>query len=175
MVHRAPGCGLEVVVGQALDLLEAKLLAERFGVGKKPRRAGTKRGVRKVTRHVPRSVTREVFARDGLRCAYVDPTSGRRCAERAVELQHHEAFALGGEHSADNVSLFCKGHNAYAARRDFGREHIEAAIEDERRRREARRSRHPAPREAEPAEAERDHPSSAARPAVAIQLGMFGS
>ena len=167
MAQRAPGAGLEVIVTEALDLLEAKLLRERFGVGAKPRRPSpAKPGVPKeTTRHVPRSVTREVYERDGLRCAFVDPKSGRRCTEQAVELQHHEPFGCGGEHSADNVSLFCKAHNAYAARRDYGRERIEAAIGEARARSERRRATR-VPRRATPP------PTTAT--SEAIQLRMFG-
>ncbi|MBW2527917.1 MAG: hypothetical protein JRI23_27295 [Deltaproteobacteria bacterium] len=165
MAHRAPGAGLEVIVAAALDLLEAEILRERFGIGAKPRRPSTARpGATKTTRHVPRAVTREVYERDGLRCAFVDPKSGRRCTEQAVELQHHEPFGCGGEHNAANVSLYCKPHNAYAARRDYGREHIEAAIGEARIRSESHRRRQAASRTAPPPVADTSE---------AIQLPMF--
>jgi hypothetical protein len=129
--HREPGCDVARVVERAVDLLRAELLKERFGVGAKPAGRGANKKGRKATtsRHVPRAVRREVVARDGLRCAYVDPQTKRRCTEtNRLELQHHEPFGQGGEHSADNVSLFCRSHNAYAARRDFGWGHMAAAI-----------------------------------------------
>ena len=173
MAHREPGCGFEVVVEQALELLEAKLLKERFGVGAKPREARPERrnNNNNKTRHVPRAVRREIYERDGLQCAFVDPESGRRCGEAAVELQHHRAYALGGEHSADNLSLFCKSHNAHAARKDFGQAHVEAAVQRERTRRAARKAREPAAPPHPPA------PLSTApvRPTTAAQLGLFGS
>jgi hypothetical protein len=132
--HRNPACDLPLVVEQAVELLEAKLLKERFGVGARARAAAgpSTDGPRKTTRHVPVEVRREVFARDGLRCAYIDPDTGRRCAERGVEMQHHRPFALGGDHSADNVSLYCRQHNRYAARQDFGERAIDAAIHKRR-------------------------------------------
>jgi len=176
MAHREPGCGFEVVVEHALELLEAKLLKERFGVGARQRKASAKAQSNKTTRHVPRAVRREVYERDGLACAYVDPESGRRCSEAAVELQHHRAYALGGEHSANNVSLYCSAHNAYAARQDFGRAHVEAAVEDRRE----RRTRSPAAAAGVVvAEREERMPEPVGRlmsdPCAATQQGLFGS
>jgi 5-methylcytosine-specific restriction endonuclease McrA len=181
MAHRKPGCGFEVVVERALELLEAKLLKERFGVGAKPRAVKPERrnnsndddndNGKIATRHVPRAVRREVYQRDGLQCAFVDPETGRRCGEAAVELQHHRAYALGGEHSAANVSLFCKAHNAHAARKDFGQAHMEAAVERQRARRPFSRAGDPAAPPQPPVA-----PSTAqARPTTAAQLGLFGS
>jgi hypothetical protein len=178
MSHRQPGCGFETVIGQALELLEAKLLKQRFGVGAKPRRQRKpgksetdKAGPRTTTRHVPMQVRREVYARDGLRCAYVDPKTGRRCHQIGVEIQHQRAYALGGEHSVRNNALYCRAHNAHAARKDFGRAHVEAAIESARVRRERK-----AVRQAPESAMRRDVASEAwwSSP-VATQLGLFGS
>jgi hypothetical protein len=132
--HREPGCELATVVERAVELLRAQLLRERFGVGARPRTEKPEPDEeRPRTRHVPRSVRREVIARDGLRCAYVDPQTGRRCAATTrLELQHHLPFAWGGRHEVSNTSLYCKSHNRYAAERDFGRQHIAAAIEARR-------------------------------------------
>ena len=147
--HRQPGCGVAEVFEQAIELLHAKLVKERFAVGAKKRKPSTKRskaakakgaagsgrsnGSR--SRRVPAEVRREVVERDGLRCAYVDPATGRRCSECSrLELQHHEPFAFGGAHSADNVSVYCAAHNRWAARKDFGEAAIAATIERARQR-----------------------------------------
>lgn len=133
--HREPRLfELATVVERAVELLRAQLLRERFGVGARPRaKRAEPDEARPRTRHVPRSVRREVIARDGLRCAYVDPKTGRRCAETTrLELQHHLPFAWGGRHEVGNTALYCKSHNRYAAERDFGRQHVEAAIEARR-------------------------------------------
>jgi hypothetical protein len=132
--HREPRCELVTVVELAVELLRAQLLKERFGVGARPRAKEAEPDIGRVrTRHVPRSVRREVVQRDGLRCAYVDPKTGRRCAETTrLELQHHLPFAWGGQHEVSNTSMYCKSHNGYAAERDFGREHVRAAIEGRR-------------------------------------------
>ena len=34
------------------------------------------------------------------------------------------AFAQGGEHRLDNVTLRCRAHNALAAEEDFGRDYV---------------------------------------------------
>jgi 5-methylcytosine-specific restriction endonuclease McrA len=82
---------------------------------------------RRRGRHVPAAVRCAVFERDGRRCTYAD-TSGRRCAETHIlELHHLKPFARGGEHTAQNLTLRCRAHNALAAEEDFGRELIELA------------------------------------------------
>jgi len=130
LAHREPGCDLGRVIEIAVDRLHAELLKQRFGVGAKSRRADRKS---KRNRHVPKETRREVIARDGLSCAYVDPESGRRCGSRdRLELQHHQPFARGGAHEAQNLSVYCHAHNAFAARRDYGPEHIDAKIRAQR-------------------------------------------
>ena len=49
------------------------------------------------SRYIPAPVRREVWRRDGGRCSYVDPYSGRRCGSRfLLELDHIVPYALGG-------------------------------------------------------------------------------
>jgi hypothetical protein len=82
---------------------------------------------RRRGRHVPAMVRRAVFERDEGRCSYAD-ASGQRCAEtHRLELHHLKAFARGGEHTADNLTLRCHAHNALAAEEDFGGELIALA------------------------------------------------
>jgi 5-methylcytosine-specific restriction endonuclease McrA len=85
---------------------------------KSPRRRG---------RHVRAAIRRAVFARDEMRCTYTDEL-GQRCREtHGLELHHERAFARGGAHSPDNLTLRCRAHNALAAEQDFGRVFIERA------------------------------------------------
>jgi hypothetical protein len=85
---------------------------------KSPRRRG---------RHVPAAVRRAVFECDEGRCSYADAL-GRRCAEtHRLELHHLKAFARGGEHTKDNLTLRCHSHNALAAEEDFGKQLIDLA------------------------------------------------
>jgi hypothetical protein len=78
-------------------------------------------------RRVPAATPRIVYARDEARCSYVDVT-GQRCREtHRLELHHLEPFARGGTHTAENLTLRCRAHNALAAEQDFGRECVEDA------------------------------------------------
>jgi 5-methylcytosine-specific restriction endonuclease McrA len=113
--HAEPGKQCEVEVTHPQSAAEPG----QSQVGSKsPRRRG---------RHVPAAVRRVVFQRDEGRCTYAD-ASGRRCAEtHRLELHHRRAFARGGEHTEDNLTLRCHAHNALAAEQDFGREFVELA------------------------------------------------
>jgi len=75
-----------------------------------------------MSRYVPRSVLREVYARDGGQCTFVS-ADGWRCAARDwLEVHHHDTpYALGGAATVDNLRLACRVHNAMYAERDFGR------------------------------------------------------
>jgi hypothetical protein len=75
-------------------------------------------------RHIPAAVRRAVYARDGARCTYVDER-GERCQEtHYLELHHRQPFSMRGAHTAANLTLHCRAHNALAAELDFGRTHI---------------------------------------------------
>ena len=82
---------------------------------------------RRRGRHIPAAIRRAVFERDARRCTYRSD-SGERCRETArLELHHSMAFAQGGEHRLDNVTLRCRAHNALAAEEDFGRDFVTSA------------------------------------------------
>jgi hypothetical protein len=105
---------LEVESGQQSDAESGQSQVE----SEPPRRRG---------RYVPAAVRRAVFERDEARCTYTDPL-GRRCAEtHRLELHHLRAFARGGGHTEENLTLRCHAHNALAAEEDFGRQLIELA------------------------------------------------
>jgi hypothetical protein len=174
--HRDPDQRtLESVLDGALELLEAKLLKERFGIGAKPRTARRKKTppARPDPTTVPgnssaprtqaddtdatatsatgpssdpeggppskpeptwprtfsRSDRRAIVARDGLRCAYVDPETGRRCEEtRWLTFEHIEPWARGGPTTADNGQILCASHNRLRARQAYGDNFIDARI-----------------------------------------------
>jgi hypothetical protein len=80
---------------------------------------------RRGARHIPASVRRAVFERDGGRCAYQDDR-GERCRETfGLEVHHRHAHALGGSATLDNLELRCRPHNALAAEEDFGQKYME--------------------------------------------------
>ena len=61
------------------------------------------------------------------RCTYASD-SGERCRETGLlELHHSLAFARGGAHRVDNVTLRCRAHNTLAAEQDFGRDFVALA------------------------------------------------
>jgi 5-methylcytosine-specific restriction endonuclease McrA len=81
---------------------------------------------RSRARHIPASVRRAVFERDGGRCAYQDDR-GERCRETfGLEVHHRHAHALGGSATLDNLELRCRPHNALAAEEDFGQKYMES-------------------------------------------------
>jgi len=98
--------------------------ADAAGPGADPPRRSSSRH----SRHVPNPVKREVVARDGFRCAFVDE-EGRRCREtRFLEFHHRRPWGKGGGHTADNLELRCRTHNQHAARLDYGPAHMEACM-----------------------------------------------
>jgi len=88
---------------------------------------------KKKRRHIPRAIRREVFARDGEQCTFVD-AAGHRCPERGyLELDHIEPQALGGPDTAANLRARCRAHNMWHAAQVFGQAHIEKRIHLRRR------------------------------------------
>ncbi len=68
----------------------------------------------KTTRHIPADVKRAVFERDGQRCSYRDPQSGKRCvATHYLQIDHINPYALGVEHSVENCRVLCHHHNQH--------------------------------------------------------------
>ena len=105
------------VIDRALSLLVDDLERRICGQVKKPRTSAESNAA--DTRYVPAAVRREVWKRDGGRCAFV---GGRgRCAETGnLEFHHVEPFALGGPTTAQNLELRCRAHNQYEGRILFG-------------------------------------------------------
>ena len=64
-------------------------------------------------RAIPAATKREVWQRDGGRCSYVDPRSGRRCASRhLLQIDHLVPYALGGSAAPANLRL-CLAHHRH--------------------------------------------------------------
>jgi hypothetical protein len=75
--------------------------------------------------YIPAAVRREVWKRDGGRCAFEGP-DGSRCDSRwQLEFDHIVPPALGGASTAANIRLRCRGHNLLHAERVYGREHMD--------------------------------------------------
>jgi 5-methylcytosine-specific restriction endonuclease McrA len=112
------GAAIELAVTEKLERLEASRLARK----KAPRKSPEAEQTQTTSRHIPAAIQRAVRERDGDRCRYLD-TQGRRCKERHwLQFHHRHPFGLGGEHSAENIRLMCRAHNAYLAECDYGTE-----------------------------------------------------
>ena len=63
-------------------------------------------------RAIPAAVRREVWQRNGGRCSYVDPRTGRRCESRhLLEIDHRIPYARGGGAERANLRLLCAAHH----------------------------------------------------------------
>jgi len=129
LLHTKPANDLAKVFDRALTLLLEDLHRKRFGRRKRKAVGSAAQGAKAVvpagvekarSRHVPSSVKRGVVERDGLRCAFVDAHGHRCSATGFLQLHHQHAFAKGGGHSVDNVTVYCGTHNQYIAELELG-------------------------------------------------------
>ena len=89
--HAVPHGDPAAILDRALTLLVADLERRKLGRVARPRPA---RAAKAGGRHVPAAVRREVWARDGGRCAFVGARG--RCAEQGfLEFHHVVPFARG--------------------------------------------------------------------------------
>lgn len=116
MRHSVPNGDPAAIFDRALTMLLAELEKKKIAQTARPRRvADPKYG----SRHVPAAVKRDVWKRDGGRCAFIG--TGGRCSERGLlEFHHVVPFADGGETTIVNLQLRCRAHNAYEADVHFG-------------------------------------------------------
>ena len=63
-------------------------------------------------RHIPAAVRRHIWQRDGGRCCYREPLSGRRCASsHLLQIDHLLPVAQGGGPEPSNLELSCFAHH----------------------------------------------------------------
>ena len=129
------GTEVPALLKRGLELLVAQLERRKFAATDRPRRT-SKRSA--DPRHIPAEVKRAVYARDGGRCTYVCPKTGKRCECRGrLEYDHIIPIARGGASTVDNLRLRCRPHNQLAAEQAFGRDFMDrkrAASDDPVRR-----------------------------------------
>ena len=114
--HSIPNGDPAAIFDRALTLLLADLERAKLAAVERPRAA---RPIAAGSRHIPAAVRREVWKRDGGRCAFVG-THGR-CPERGLlEFHHVEPYAIGGAAKVDNIELRCRAHNVHEAEQYFG-------------------------------------------------------
>jgi hypothetical protein len=117
--HANPSGDLGEVVDRALTLLIAKLEKEKMAKTDRPKPPSKPK---KRTRHIPADVRRQVWERDGERCAYVGPNGERCTATTYLEIEHRDPFALGGEHTLENLCVLCRAHNQWFRELHFGKD-----------------------------------------------------
>ena len=63
-------------------------------------------------RAISAGVRQQVWQRDGGRCSYVDPQTGRRCnSTHLIEIDHIVPHAMGGGAGPGNLRLLCGAHH----------------------------------------------------------------
>ena len=63
-------------------------------------------------RHIPAAVRRHIWLRDGGRCCYRDPLTGRRCtSSHLLQIDHLLPVAQGGGPEPSNLNLLCAAHH----------------------------------------------------------------
>jgi hypothetical protein len=114
--HSIPDGDPAAIFERALTLLLSELEKKKCAAASRPR-SGVP--ARPGSRRIPAAVRREVWARDGGRCAFAG--SHGRCTERGfLEFHHVTPYAVGGTAVSTNIQLRCRRHNAYEADVYFG-------------------------------------------------------
>jgi hypothetical protein len=121
--HVVPTGDAAEVLDRALSLLVEHLERRRFAATSRPC-VSTPSASR--SRHIPAAVRRQVWQRDGGRCAFIG-TRGRCRETTFLEFHHVEPYAVGGDATADNIALRCHAHNTHEARLYFGESPSEQA------------------------------------------------
>jgi len=118
--HTIPSGDPAEIFDRALTLLVDRLEKSKCAATPRPRpSAAASAG----SRHIPAAVRREVWQRDGGRCAFVGSTG--RCAERGF-LEFHPVvpYAVGGAADVSGIQLRCRAHNLFEAHQFFGGEMV---------------------------------------------------
>lgn len=120
MGHSVPDGNPAVIIDKALSLLVDQLERSRLARVQRPG-VGSSRASASAggSRHIPAAIRRQVWARDGGRCAFVGARG--RCTETGrLEFHHIIPFARGGPTSVENLALRCRSHNGFECEQAFG-------------------------------------------------------
>ena len=114
--HAVPSGDAAEIFDRALTMLVEDLERRKAAQVSRPRATREGDG---MSRQIPAAVRREVWKRDGGRCAFVGAHG--RCRETGfLEFHHVQPFAAGGRGTVGNIELRCRAHNAYEASLFFG-------------------------------------------------------
>ncbi len=122
MRHQVPDGDLGSLLGRAVALLLDQVRKRKFGEVSAPRSDAPANPA--ASRHIPAAIRRAVARRDAGRCRYVSPGGVRCDAAEFLEFHHIDPWARSGTHSVGGISLRCRAHNQYEARRVFGEAHM---------------------------------------------------
>ena len=115
--HSIPNGDPAEIFDRALSLLVQDLERRKLAQVARPRPSPHSKPGR--SRHIPASVRRDVWRRDGGRCAFRGNEG--RCGETAfLEFHHVEPYAAGGTCATNNIQLRCRAHNQFEAMLFFG-------------------------------------------------------
>ena len=118
--HQIPSGDVAQVLHRALKALIPQLEKRKFAATDKPRSTPPRPTASR--RHVPAHVRRVVWKRDEGQCTFVSE-SNHRCQERrALEFDHIDPVARGGQATVATIRLRCRAHNQYEAERAYGPE-----------------------------------------------------
>jgi hypothetical protein len=99
------------------DILPPLRRSADCGGGLARRQAGVE-SKRQIRLSIPTAVQVQVRQKANDRCEYVSKATGRRCAStHFLENEHRIPVAKGGSNAIQNLRLFCRSHNALAAKR----------------------------------------------------------
>jgi hypothetical protein len=125
--HKLPGASLEALLHECMRVTLGVCEKRRCGAGRPAPEPAANDNT--GSRYIPVAVRAAVMDRDGGRCAFV-AADGHRCdSSHQVQFHHIVPFARGGAATVDTIALRCAAHNRYEAERDFGADHVEAAIQ----------------------------------------------
>jgi len=109
-----PGAGVE---SGSLDDGAGEVREEEAGAG---RGEGAGSATVPESRHIPAAVQREVWIRDGGRCAWPTADGGVCGSTYRLQFDHVVPVAKGGRSTVSNVRTLCSMHNGRSARNVFG-------------------------------------------------------
>ncbi|MFL5300082.1 MAG: HNH endonuclease [Anaeromyxobacteraceae bacterium] len=133
LAHKIPGGDLSAVLREAVRCAIEKHGKRKGAVEPARTRKTAPRAqqgenspqARKAREPISAAVRREVWKRDGGRCAWC-AADGRRCRSTwMLELDHIVPAALGGRSTVENLRLCCKSHNQLSAAQIFGPAHMD--------------------------------------------------
>ncbi len=103
---------------------------------KKHGTAGRNTRTKRPSRGIGADTERELWIRDGGRCAWPLPGGGVCGSTWQLEPNHVIAEALGGSSELSNLLLTCRAHNQQHARETFGDDFVSKKIEERKEKQE---------------------------------------